>query len=265
MSYETFRINAMIVLVVALSPAAWAATCSNASLNGTYGILHGGTAVTGLPTRSLAQFTFDSTTATFTSVTTASHNGVITTKFVPGTYAVASNCTGRGTWDLGTMKANFSFVVTSTGFVLATQFPGATQEGVGVKQDSPTCTNVGVEGSFGFQATGVFVAGAQVTGPVAFIGELKLSVNASGEGVISGHVAGSENGVLFTFPEEPVTGSYSMGTDCRGSATLTPNGLSKMHFKLVVVNGGNEILTIQTDANTVVSGTLESNDLLQSF
>ena len=265
MTYKMFRIDLMIVLVVALSSAAGAATCSNASLSGTYGLLHGGTAVTGLPTRSLAQFTFDSTTATFTSVTTASHNGVIATESVPGTYAVASNCTGKGTWELGTMKAKFSFVVTSTGFFLATQFPSATQEGVAVKQGSPTCTNAGVEGSFGFQATGVFVAGAPVTGPVAFIGELKLSVNASGDGVISGHVAGSEDGMLFTFAEEPVTGSYSVDTDCRGRATITPKGRPEMHFKFVVVNGGNEMLAIETDANTVVSGTLENNDLLQSF
>jgi hypothetical protein len=38
-----------------------------------------------------------------------------------------------------------------------------------------------------------------------------------------------------------------------------------MHFKLVVVDGGNKILAIETDADTVVSGTLENNDLLQSF
>ena len=263
---QTFRIARMIVLTsFALSSAASAATCSNASLSGTYGLLHGGTAVTGLPTRSLAQFTFDSSTATFTSLTTASHDGVITTESVPGTYAVAANCTGKGTWDLGTMNANFSFVVTSTGFFLATEFPGATQEGFGVKQDSPTCTNAGVAGSFGFQATGVFVAGAPVTGPVAFIGELKLTVDPSGEGVISGYVAGSEDGTIFTFAGEPVTGSYSIDRDCRGTATITPKGRSEMHFKLLVVNGGNEMLAIETDANTVVSGTLESDDLLQSF
>ena len=134
-----------------------------------------------------------------------------------------------------------------------------------MKQGSPTCTNAGLEGSFGFQATGVFVAGAPVLGPVAFIGELKLAVDPSGEGVISGHVAGSEDGTLFTFAEEAVTGSYKVEGDCRGRATITPNGLSEMHFKLVVVDGGNEMLAIETDANTVVSGTLESNDLLQSF
>jgi hypothetical protein len=74
------------------------------------------------------------------------------------------------------MKNNFSFVVTSTGFLLATQFPGATQEGFGVKQGSPTCTNAAVEGSFGFETAGVFLAGAPAIGPVAFITELKLTV-----------------------------------------------------------------------------------------
>jgi hypothetical protein len=140
-------------------------------------------------------------------VTTASHDGVITTESVPGTYAVASNCTGKGTRIIGTMKNNFSFVVTSTGFLLATQFPGATQEGFGVKRGSPTCTNAGVEGRFGFETTGVFLAGAPAIGPVAFIGELKLTVNPSGEGVISGQIAGSEEGTILTFAEEPVTGS----------------------------------------------------------
>ena len=40
---KTFCIARMIVLAsFALSSAAWAATCSNASLSGTYGFLHGG-------------------------------------------------------------------------------------------------------------------------------------------------------------------------------------------------------------------------------
>jgi hypothetical protein len=254
---KTFRIARMVVLAsFALSSAAWAAPCSNASLSGTYGLLHGGTAVTGLPTRSMAQFTFDSTTATFTSVTTASHDGVITTESVPGTYAVASNCTGKGTWITGTMNNNFSFVVTSTGFLLATEFPGATQGGTGVKQGSPTCTNAGVKGSFGFETTGVFVAGAPFTGPVAFIGELKLSVNTSGDGVISGHVAGSEDGTILTFAEEPVTGTYSVNSDCAGTATITPKGQPALNFSFVVVDCGKELLAIETDADTVVSGTL---------
>ena len=90
---------------------------------------------------------------------------------------------------------------------------------------------------------------------MAFIGELKLAVDPSGEGVISGHVASSEDGEFL--PSEPVIGSYKIGTDCRGKATITPNGHPEMHFRLVVVDGGNEMLAIETDANSVVSGTLQ--------
>ena len=75
--------------------------------------------------------------------------------------------------------------------------------------------------------------------------------------MISGHVAASEGGKFLTFAEEPVTGSYRVAKDCRGRATITPKGLPEMHFSLVVVDGGNEMLAVETDADTVVSGTLQ--------
>jgi hypothetical protein len=56
--------------------------------------------------------------------------------------------------------------------------------------------------------------------------------------VISGHIAGSEDGAILTFAEEPVTGSYRVDRDCRGTATITPKGHSEMHFSLVVVDLG---------------------------
>jgi hypothetical protein len=61
-------------------------------------------------------------------------------------------------------------------FLFLFQKPGGTSSGFGVKQGSPTCTNAGVEGRFGFQTTGVFLAGASAI-PVAFICELMLTVN----------------------------------------------------------------------------------------
>jgi hypothetical protein len=243
---KKFRIASTIVLAsFAFSSAAWAATCSNASLSGTYGFLHDETDSNGTPfSAAVSQITFDSTTGTFTVENTFSHDGVIGTESLTGIYAVASNCTGTGT---PTGGSPFSIVVTSTGFLALHLF----SEGFAVKQGSPTCTNAGVEGRFGFETTGVFLA----TGAVAFIGELKLTVNPSGEGVISGHVASSEDGTFQTF--EPVTGSYGVGTDCRGGATITPKGGSEMHFSLVVVDGGKEMLAIEMDADTVVSGTLQ--------
>jgi hypothetical protein len=263
MTSKTFRICLLIAVgSFALSPAAGASQqnesasdrCSNASLSGTYGFLHGGVDSNGAPnSAAVSQLTFDSTTGTFTGGTTSSHDGVIVTFSFAGTYEVASNCTGTG----APAGANrFSFVVTPTGF-LATH--GVSSQGFAVKQGSSTCTNAGVKGSLGLQTTGVFVAGAPVTGPVAFIGELKLSVNASGDGVIGGHIAGGDEDTTFTFSEEPVTGTYSVNSDCSGTATIKPKGRSKMHFSLVVVDCGKEMLAIETDAGAVVSGTLVRN------
>jgi hypothetical protein len=246
---QTFRIARMIVLAsFALSSTAWGATCSNASLSGTYGFLHDGTDSNGAPaTAAVSRITFDSATGTFTVKTTASHDGVIATESLTGIYTLASNCTGTGS---PTGATPFSIVVTSTGFLAVHPF----SEGFVVKQGSPTCTNAAVMGSFGFETTGLFLAGAPATGWVGFIGELKLTLNPSGEGVISGNVAGSEGDTSLTFA--PVTGSYTVDKDCRGRATISPQGLSEMHFTFLVVDSGKKMLAIETDADTVVSGTM---------
>jgi len=250
MSLKIFRIASAIVLAcLALSSTAWAA-CSSESLSGAYGFLHNSTSSDGAPATAVSQLTFDPTTATFTIETTASHDGVVATESTTGTYAIDSNCTGTGA---PAGAAPFALVVTSTGFLAAHLLA----EGFAVKQGSATCTNAGVEGSFGFETTGVIVAGAPGTRPVAFIGELELSVNTSGEGVISGNVASSEDGTFLTFADEPVTGSYSIDSNCRGTATIVAKERSVMHFRLVVVDGGKEMLVVQTDGGTVVSGALQ--------
>jgi len=234
--------------------------CSNASLSGTYGWIHGGTASNDTPVIGVSQITFDPTTGTYSGEDTLSRDGVVITESIYATYTITSDCTGTGTVEVdGVPAGTIAFVVTSTGFVSLNLTPGGvrTLEGPGMKQGSPTCTNAGVEGSFGFQATGDFVAGAPVTGPVAFIGELKLSVDSSGDGVIIGHLAGSEDGAIFRFVGEPVTGTYSVAADCTGTATITPKGKPALNFTFVVVDGGSQILVLETDADTVVSGTLQ--------
>jgi len=258
---KMFRITLMIVIAsFALSSAAWAA-CSNSSVTGVYGFVGGGTDTDGTPTVTLAQITFDSTTtpASFTGTGTSSHDGVIETGSVSGTYTVAANCTVTGTSTIGGGKAHsFSAVVTSTGGVKEVDGKaGATTGGLVLAQGSPTCTTAGVKGSYGFNAAGVFVTGAPFTGPLALVGELVFSVNASGDGVISGRVAGSENGTIVTFAEESVTGSYSVSSDCTGTGTITPRGGSALNYSFVIVNSGKEMLAIETDTDTVVTGSLE--------
>jgi hypothetical protein len=107
---------------------------------------------------------------------------------------------------------------------------------------------------------GNFLAGAPFTGPVILIGELKLAVDASGEGEIGGHIASSEDSTYQSFADEPVTGSYTVDKNCTGTATITPKGLPEMHFSFVVVDCGKEMLAVETDADTIVSGTLVKRD-----
>ncbi|MGD1025966.1 MAG: hypothetical protein ABR880_24565 [Candidatus Sulfotelmatobacter sp.] len=242
---KTLRIARMIVLAsFALNSAAWAAgsnaPCSNASLSGTYGSLGEGTNPEGQPEANLFQFKFDPSTGTFTGTDETG----------------ASNCAVTGTTTKDGSTHPFSAVVTSAELQSVSGNPGATNGGFWVAQGSPTCTNAGVRGRFGLAVRGSFLAGAPFTGPVILIGELALSVNDSGDGVINGHIAGSEDGTILTFAEEPVTGSYSVDANCKGTLTITPKGESVLNFSFVIVDCGKEMLALETDADTAVIGTL---------
>ena len=138
---KMFRIALTIVLAsFALSSAAWAATCSNASLSGTYGFLHDGTDSNGAPaTAAVTQITFDSATGTFTGEQTASHDGVIATESVTGMYTVASKCTGTGTPAGRQPLLNCGYVNRVLG---RSPFFGGIRREAG----PPTCTNAGVKG-----------------------------------------------------------------------------------------------------------------------
>jgi hypothetical protein len=251
---KSFRIAAMIFLASFAVRSAAGAACSNASLSGTYGFLHDSTDSNGTPnSAAVTQLTFDSTSGTFTGENTTSRDGVISTIPISGTYAIVSNCTGTGT---PSGASPFSIVVTPSGFLAVHLLA----EGFAVKQGSPNCNNAGVKGSFGFEATGVYLVGAPAIGAVDFIGELKFKIKPSGEGEIGGHVASSEDGTYQTFADEPVTGSYTVDKNCTGTATISPKGLPETHFSFVVVDCGKEMLAVETDADTIVSGTLVKRD-----
>ena len=251
---KSFRIAVMIFLSSFVMGSAAGAACSNASLSGTYGFLHDSTDSNGVPnSAAVSQLTFDSTSGTFTGENTTSRDGVISTIPISGTYAIASNCTGTGT---PSGASPFSIVITPKGFLALHLLA----EGFAIKQGSPSCHNAGVQGSFGFEATGVDLVGAPATGAVDFIGELKFKINSSGEGEISGHLATSEDGTFQTLADEPVTGSFTVDKNCTGTATITPKGLPEMHFSFVVVDCEREMLAVETDADTIVSGTLVKRD-----
>lgn len=253
MRSRIIRIAASIfVATLALSSATWAA-CSNASLTGTYGFLLNGTTRTGITTVALGQGTFTPGPRTFNGTETASVNGVVVSTTFNGTYSVSADCTGKATLNaqgFPTEHASFVVITAGSGVRLIGTDANAIQSGFQWAQGNAVCTNLGVKGQYGFQATGNFLAG-QPIGPVAYVGAFTLD----GIGGISGSESGSLDGQIFS--AAALSGSYTINSDCTGAITTTLPHQSSNHYNLVVVNGGQTLMVMQTDANTLVTGTLQ--------
>ena len=108
-----------------------------------------------------------------------------------------------------------------------------------VAQAAERCTTASLKGNYGFTASGYFPNGA-VNAPIVATGVTTFD----GDGNVTATVTASFNGDIQTFP---YTGTYSVNPDCTGLVTATPaSGLA--NFSIVVVQGGAEILGIESDA-----------------
>ena len=72
------------------------------------------------------------------------------------------------------------------------------------------------------------------------------------------HISASETfSINFINTKLSLTGTYTQKADCLGTAQITPKGSAAMNFNTVEVNGGKELLLIETDTGTFVSGTAQ--------
>ncbi len=110
------------------------------------------------------------------------------------------------------------------------------------------CSNANVTGKYGFSGTGLDKKGS----PIALIGYIK----ADGKGKFTGTETGSDDGSVIT--NAPVTGTYTVNSDCTGSGTIKPKGGKVSHYNLVVVSGGKSLQTLNTDAPNVQAGTVQA-------
>jgi hypothetical protein len=244
----------MFVFVFALGSAAWAlpagpaGACSNATLTGRSGFVITGTDANG-PGVVGGQITADGKGG-FTGVETISDNGNITADVsVTGSYMVRANCTGKGQiTPKGGSASHFNFTIVSGGtdVQLVITDSGTVELGSAQAEGAATCTTKGVQGTYGLQATGTLLG----LGPLVFSGQVKLH-----QGVVSGTVSGSLGGSIFT--NEKIDGVVKVGKNCFGKAVVSVNQEPPLHLDLVVVSGGNEIIFVATDSETVVSGSLQ--------
>jgi hypothetical protein len=60
------------------------------------------------------------------------------------------------------------------------------------------------------------------------------------------------NGAITS--DESITGTYSISSNCTGTISVTGSTTGTADFVLVLVDGGKELLYMQNESGTVVSG-----------
>ena len=232
--------------IIAIGSAS-AATCSNASLKGVWGSLDAGFN-NGQPEATLTQVTFDGN-GNLSGTLTNSTDGTISTGTFTGIYSVSKNCTGFFTLNLPGGKvahSNFALDDSKKGAQTIRTDNGLVKPGSAFAQGAAVCGTIGKKAIFAGNLAGTMAAFGQIAGAGQVIFD--------GKGNISGTVTFDLAGGFSTVP---IAGTYTENANCTGTAEFTPEGFTTANFNLVVVNAGKEILIIETDASSTVSGTLQ--------
>jgi len=246
------RIGSIGLVCLALasgSPAA--ASCSNASLNGVYGLLSGGFDGSGMPEDALLQITADGSGNITAGSATQSDNGSVDSFTFTGTYSITKTCTGAlilrdsgGTNHynivLDPINKQFRFIQTDSGRVAS---------GTGVAEGAVVCTTTGGKPeTFASTLTGtVLVTGTPL--PAAAMGRIVRD----GSGGASSVTTVDVDGTISILKSK---GTYTTNSNCTGTSQFTDSG-GTTHYATILVDGGDEILSLGTDAQSVVSGTAQ--------
>jgi len=114
------------------------------------------------------------------------------------------------------------------------------------------CTNSDLSGAYVYSVNATSLSIPPV-GPLAILGRISVDGKGNFAGAINGSIAGE------ILPDVPITGTYTIASDCTGTLT-TIYPLFTAHFSLVLVDGVDrrkqaELLAI--DAGTVGTGAVK--------
>jgi hypothetical protein len=105
-----------------------------------------------------------------------------------------------------------------------------------------SCSNASLTGPYGFAGTGTNASGS----PVALAGVY----NADGKGKLAGTRTASVNGVIFL--NVPISGTYTINSNCNGTAQITPKGESTENYNLTVASAGGRVFSLETDTGSIL-------------
>jgi hypothetical protein len=103
--------------------------------------------------------------------------------------------------------------------------------------------------AYAVNGTGVTIPPA---GPIAILGKITLDGRGSFSGSVNGSIAGA-----FLLTDAPVTGTYSVASDCTGTLTTNYPAIT-IHFSLVLVEGakGSNAAELVSGESGPATGTL---------
>lgn len=239
------KIGILLCLALSLSISA-SAVCSNATLVGSYGFTVTGVNGSGSLTAAVGLLTADGK-GNLTGVETVSDAGVISSNVaLTGTYSVKSTCIGAAAVSDGTSTANFNISVVTAGaqFEITRIDSGTSQYGYAMAQGKAVCTKAGMKGTFGFRGGGF----SSSLSPYAWAGQIKLD----GVGGVTGTETASFGGTIQTYS---LPGTYSVNSNCTGTATFAGTNPSNVFF--VIVNAGKSAMQIEADASVVTTSFIQ--------
>ncbi|HET9407666.1 MAG TPA: hypothetical protein VFO39_10545 [Candidatus Sulfotelmatobacter sp.] len=231
--------SAVLLFAVTLATSTVSATCTNATLTGVWGYEVG----------SAVGQIMSNGAGSLTGSQTVSQGGTIVKQTFTGTYSLNGNCTGSLTVHItGGTTAHLNFVLdeANKGFQIIETDSGTLAGGVGLAKGTATCGLTGINQTFAALLLGKIPA----KGPAAYVAQVILDGKGSASGVGTFNV----NGAIFT---ASFTGKYTEAANCTGTMQITPTGHSALHFNLVVVSAGKEILLLETDTGTVIAGNMQ--------
>ena len=255
MTRELVAFSLMLLSSCALSLQLQAQTsCSSSSLNGTYFYMLSGTVATngGLAYAELGKLVADGNGGV-SGRSTTSVGGSIASYSLSGTYSVQGNCTGTVTLSVNsqfTETITFQIVDGGQSAVVAFSSSGAVVGGRAyraVNGGASQCGNASLTGAYGYLLSGLV---SRQNGTFLYSDAGQVVSNGNG-GMATISVANLGAGAS----QVSGIGTYSVATDCSGTAQVTnQNGTANYIF--AVVEGGN-VLFLENDSGTAVGGTAQ--------
>jgi hypothetical protein len=118
--------------------------------------------------------------------------------------------------------------------------------GTAFANDSASCNNKLIAGSYGFTVQGTKLGGAGPVGPQVGVAMAQFDGNGSFSQIDTVTIDGT---VVADFTHTPATGTYTVNSDCTGTFTINfTDGRPPVVTSFIVVENGTEIDAVVTSA-----------------